>query len=222
MSKSIIPDIEKVVNVFKEDSKPLDRYSSFDYCYNYFLTTKDLNTDIEKSCLTLGFYLASWGMLRGSSFLLLKSVKYYQPVIGYIASLDKSLWNIDVDTYTDENIKTIIEIYDDIKSHLIQNGNADLTLVTKVILGIFGFVPAYDQYFCNTFRDIYKDQKCGFRKMNIKSLKCISAFYETNHVIIDKLSAETFTTDFITMEETKFHYPKAKIIDMYGFSKGLI
>jgi hypothetical protein len=49
MAKSKVTDIENVVNGFKVESMPLDRYTSFDFCYNYFLTTKDLNADIEKS-----------------------------------------------------------------------------------------------------------------------------------------------------------------------------
>ena len=67
------------------------RFKSFDYCYNYFVTNSDLTLDIEKSCLTLGFYLASWGMFRGSSFLLQKSAKHFQPTIEYIATLDKKI-----------------------------------------------------------------------------------------------------------------------------------
>src|ERR1035437_2167110 len=114
-------DIETIVNEFKNDSKPEDRYTSFDYCYNYFRTTKDLTTDIEKSCLTLGFYLASWGMYRGSSFLPKKSVKHFISTIQYIATLDKSLWEIEVDNYTEENMQTIIKIYKEIKDKLIEN-----------------------------------------------------------------------------------------------------
>ncbi len=68
-------DIKLVIEDFKLKSNPDDRYTSFDYCYNYFRTTNDLNQDIEKSCLVLGFYLASWGMFRGSSFLLQHSIK---------------------------------------------------------------------------------------------------------------------------------------------------
>jgi hypothetical protein len=160
-------------------------------------------------------------MLRGSSFLLQKSFKYYQPVICFIASIDKSVWKIDVDTYTDDNIKTIIDIYDEVKGHLIKNNNSDLIIVTKVLLGVFGFVPAYDQYFCETFRNIFSEKKCGFRRMNINSLNCIKDFYKENSEVIDRLSFETFTSDFISESKTKIQYPKAKIIDMYGFSKGL-
>jgi hypothetical protein len=212
-------DIETIVNEFKDQSKPEDRYTSFDYCYNYFRTSDNLTSDIEKSCLTLGFYLASWGMFRGSSFLLQKSVKYFQPTIQYIATLDRSVWEIDVDTYNEENVQTIIKIYQEIKNILIPNGNSDLTLITKLLLGVFGFIPAFDNYFGNAFRGIHSGQ-CGFRTVNVKSLNCIKQFYDENKATIDNLSSKTFTTDFITEKKTIINYPKAKIIDIYGFTKG--
>ena len=211
-------DIETIVNKFKSQSNADDRYTSFDYCYNYFHTTNDLTQDIEKSCLVLGFYLASWGMLR-NSFLLQKSVKHFESTIRYIATLDKFVWEIDVDNYNEKNIETIIGIYKDIKKHLILNGNSDLTLITKILLGVFGFIPAFDNYFGNSFRAISNGQ-CGFRKVNVKSLTFIKTFYESNKSTIDRLSMETFTTDFITGLKTTINYPKAKIIDMYGFTAG--
>jgi len=212
-------DIETVVNKFKTQSNPDDRYTSFDFCYNYFKTTKDLNKDIEKSCLALGFYLASWGMFRGSSFLIQKSAKHFQTTIEYIATLDKSVWDIDVDNYDQKNIQTIITIYKEIKALLVTNGNADLTLITKIQLGVFGFIPAFDTYFCNTFRVISNGQ-CGFRKVNEKSLTLIKTFYEANKASIDNLSADTFTSEFLKGQKTKLNYTKAKIIDMYGFTIG--
>ena len=137
-------DIETIVNKFKSQSNPDDRYTSFDYCYNYFRTTNDITQDIEKSCLVLGFYLASWGMFRGSSFLLQKSVKHFEPTIRYISTLDKSVWEIDADNYDENNILTIIKIYNGIKTRLINKDNSDLTLITKILLGVFGFIPAFD------------------------------------------------------------------------------
>lgn len=212
-------DIEIVVNKFKSQSNPNDRYTSFDYCYNYFLTTTDLTQDIEKSCLILGFYLASWGMFRGSSFLLQKSVKHFEPTIRYIATLEKSVWDIDIDSYNDKSMQTVIKIYQDIKFHLIDKNNSDLTLITKILLGVFGFIPAFDNYFCNSFRRIYRGQ-CGFRKVNVQSLSLIKSFYQSNKAIIDSIASETFTTEFITGQKTTINYPKAKIIDMYGFTVG--
>jgi len=212
-------DIELVIEDFKSKSKSDDRYTSFDYCYNYFRKTNDLTQDIEKSCLVLGFYLASWGMFRGSSFLLQKSAKHFEPTIQYIATLDKSVWDIDADNYNEKNIQIIIKMYNNIKHLIISEKQSDITLITKILLGIFGFIPAFDNNFCNSFRKISEGQ-CGFRKLNIKSLTFIKAFYESNRNIIDKLSEETYTKDFISGQKTTLNYPKAKIIDMYGFTIG--
>ncbi len=58
------------------------RYASFDYCFNYFQEFKEQgrikqlsnSSNIQHSCLQLGYYLASWGMLRRKGFLLKKRV----------------------------------------------------------------------------------------------------------------------------------------------------
>jgi hypothetical protein len=214
-------DLKEMIAKFQNANTPTDRYASFDYCYHYFRkSSSDIVNNIEMSCLTIGFYLASWGMLRGSSFLLNKSAKYYEPLVGYIAGLDKEIWNIDVDSYSNENIELICEIYDNIKEIIVENGKAHLTLVTKIMLGVFGFIPAFDNYFGNTFRDIFNG-KCGFRSVNDNSLSCIRKFYDDNKREIDSYSKKIFVFDFVSGKKTKVRYPKSKIIDMYGFTKGL-
>lgn len=215
-------DILEMIQRFQKDNSPNNRYCSFDYCYNYFrINPRDkLTNDIEKSCLVIGFYLASWGMLRGSSFLLQKSAKYFEPVIEYISTLDKNVWLVDVDKYDSKNIQLICDIYSEIKGKIIDGKSSDLTLITKIILGVFGFIPAFDQFFTNTFREIY-GKDCGFRRLNHKSLQLVKDFYDSNKTAIDSISADIFTTDFVTGLKTEINYPKAKIIDMYGFTKGL-
>src|SRR5262245_59502041 len=90
--------------------KPRERFASFDYCYNYFQSYREMkdldgllrDDNLQISCLQIAFYLASWGMLR-NSFLLEKSVKYYEPLIDGIASFPSEIWDIDADKYTGEN-----------------------------------------------------------------------------------------------------------------------
>jgi hypothetical protein len=212
-------NIEEVVGIYLDLGKPEHRYSSFDYCYNYFRVEDDLTSDMEKSCFALSFYLASWGMFRGSSFLLQKSAKYFFKTIEYINSLEKSLWKIDVDNYNDANIDKLIEIYKTLEKLVVEDGRRSVTLVTKMMLGIFGFVPAYDDYFCESFRKM-TNGKCGFRTFNKESLKIIEDFYICNNASINRLSGEIFTYDFISGKKSKMNYPKVKIIDMYGFSLG--
>jgi hypothetical protein len=213
-------DIEDVVRGYiSEMEGPHHRYASFDYCYNYFQgnRNKDLTADMEKACLELAFYLASWGMLRGSSQLLQKSARNFKKTIEYINSLDKNLWEIDVDDYDDVTIDLLINTYNEIKGKVIEEQRSSMTLVTKIMLGIFGSVPAYDSNFCEGFRKI-SNGECGFRSFNKKSLETIKQFYDTNKTSIDRLSNETYTYDFSSGEKTSIKYPKAKIIDMYGFA----
>jgi len=214
-------DIEGVVNKYLALRNHEHRYSSFDYCYNYFITEENLAKDMEKSCFELGFYLASWGMFRGSSFLLQKSAKYFVKTIEYINSLEKDFWKIDVDNYDDENYEKIVEIYKKLYISVMKFGCRDVTLITKMMLGIFGIVPAYDEFFCKSFKRISND-RCSFNCLDKESFKIIKEFYDSNKSEIDRLAGETFTYDFISGDETRINYPKAKIIDMYGFSLSIV
>lgn len=216
---------EVVLNLFHSQNIPTHRYASFDYCYNYFqnMTSIELKNNMEKSCLQLGFYLASWGMLRGSSFLLQKSVKHYEPLINYLISLkeeNNKNWTIDVDEFNSENIDLILEVYKKIQEYVIgtESNNRHIVLVTKIMMGVFGCIPAYDQYFTQTFRKIFKN-RCGFRSVNEESILCLKEFCDSNIDTISNLQHQIRTMDFNTTELTKLKYSKAKIIDMYGFAK---
>ncbi len=198
---------------------PDERYSIFDYCFNYFQSFFENNMtneiaspkNIQNSCLHLGFYLASWGMYRGSSFLLQKSVKYLEELIIAISVLDKKYWEIDVDRYDDTNIENLIDLSNQIRALLAKGQyNATDSLVTKIMLGVFGSVPAYDSYFKKGF------QVSGF---NRQTLKRIRNFYLENKKMID--SFKIFTLDYFSGKESKRKYSKAKIIDMAGFIEGL-
>ncbi len=209
--------IEKSMEKFLSERTPTKRYASFDYCYNYFysfypnnisnIASKD---NIQTSCFQLGFYLASWGMFRGRSKLLQKSVKYFEPLIKWISKADKTLWEIDVDSYED-NFQKIINAAHEIRDILKDDDfNPTETLVTKIMLGVFGNIPALDTYFSKSF---------GVRTVNKKGLTRIYKFYSKNKEVID--SFKIHTLDLTTGKETNIKYKKAKIIDMVGFVQGI-
>ncbi len=54
------------------------RYKSWEHCFSYF-DKKEIDTNI--ACLHLAFYLAIWGMYRGSSFLLWKDYLIHIEVV---------------------------------------------------------------------------------------------------------------------------------------------
>jgi hypothetical protein len=217
-------NIEKQINDFLEGKGksngryPNERYCSFDFCYNYFYSFYKKNKiheisskeNMQMSCLQLGFYLASWGMMRGSSFLLQKSVKNFSDLIKVISRQDKILWEIDVPDYeNDESISILLDAKEDIKEALdIKNRPSD-TLITKIMLGVFGNVPAFDKYF---------KESMSVNSLNKKSLLKIHEFYLKNRKVIDSYDIETF--DFNEKERKNIVYTKAKIIDMYAFIDG--
>lgn len=108
--------------------------------------------NLQASCLQIGFYLASWGMFRNSP-LLDKSSRFYEPLVRSIAAAERSLWTLDVPQYGDESCALIMQRAEDIRSALFPE--ASDTLVTKVMLGVFGCVPAFDSYFVRGFRHAF-------------------------------------------------------------------
>jgi hypothetical protein len=64
-------DIDRNLKTYLSARAPEARYASFDYCYNHFQEAREAKRvgqladedDRMLSCLQLGFYLASWGMM---------------------------------------------------------------------------------------------------------------------------------------------------------------
>lgn len=196
--------------------QPSERYASFDYCFNYFQSFWD-EGQVEKlvepqfiqtSCFQLAFYLASWGMYRGSSFLLQKSAKFLEPIVYIAAHAKPLLWEIDADCYSSENIKRLLEFRQTLIEALNPYHPSDI-LVTKIMLGIFGNVPAFDTNFKKGF---------GVSTFGQRSLEKVAAFYMNNRSIIEQYRVATLS--FETGKPTNRRYTRAKVIDMIFFIKG--
>ncbi len=195
--------------------KPDARYSSFDYCFNYFQSFRDSGNiadvadpeNIQLSCLQLGFYLASWGMLRGSAELLQKSARHFVSVVEAIGGMDPALWEIDADTYTESNIDRLL---DQARTLRQANGGMSDILVTKVMLGVFGSVPAFDTNFRRGF---------GISTFGAKALRKVGDFYQQNAELLDKYRVPSL--DFWSGQPTQRLYTRAKVIDMAFFIEGM-
>jgi len=216
---------KQIRDLFREfnNSKSVEhRYISFDYCFSYFNSFNNKSEiahkkNIEKSCLHLGFYLASWGMLRASSVLLQKSFLFYKRIIECIANDCDDIWNIDVNKYNSKNIIRLQTVHNNL-SDFIPDENRKIVIVTKIMLGVFGCSPAFDNYFTTTFRSEYgKDSR--FRKFEPTALNTIKEFYKKNKDTINKLRYKCRVMNF-SGEITDLFYTRAKVIDMIGFQYG--
>jgi hypothetical protein len=107
-------------------------------------------------------------MLRGSAELLQKSARHFVPVVETVASTEPAFWRIDADTYTDSNIEQLLE-----QSRILRGAIGSLSdiLVTKIMLGVYGCVPAFDTNFKSGF---------GVSTFGVKALRKVSIFYQQN------------------------------------------
>lgn len=194
-----------------------ERYASFDYCFNYFQGFREahdtaemsVGPNMQTSCLHLAFYLASWGMLRGSSFLLEKSVKFYESVVRAIVACDLHIWSIDIDDYSEDNIDALLDCKTRLRAALGTDNNPSDTLITKIMLGVFANVPALDQFVRTAF---------GVHSLTRRGLRRLSKFYVSNRQEIDK--HVIYTLDLESGQPTGRLYTKAKLVDMIGFVEG--
>ena len=208
-------DIEANIRTYLKDRRSTDRYASFDYCFNYFQSRREdgrigelaNGPELQLACLHLGFYLASWGMYRGSTVLLQRSVAYLVPVIEGIARTPNAAWSIDADGYSHEACRLLLDTASRIRA-AFPEGATD-TLVTKILLGVFGSVPAYDTNFRKGF---------GTAIFGESSLMRIGRFYRENADVIERYRVPTL--DFDGGGETDRRYPRAKVIDMIFFVEG--
>lgn len=201
------------------------RYKSWEHCYNFFKKIRYDKLDEEKldlAQLHLSFYLASWGMYRGSSFILQKDYTIFKEIVIEIFNKKYSLlWDLEHNLdQKDRLINLFLELYNSLEKILVRvrasvrihpdfngiekrylNGRRTIspTLTTKILLGTLGCIPAYDRFFIEGLGE-ENIQKSFHPK---KSFSQIIDFYLGNKNELDELSK-------------KFEgYPLMKILDMY-------
>ena len=198
------------------------RSQSYDHCYNYFADIDDLKADLEKSCAVLGFYLASWGMYRGSAYLQRETNSgHLARVVGAIQSLRAALAYLDLNRYDEDNIETVLRAYQAIDDALQIKQRSRVTIVTKIMVAAFGCIPAFDRNFTSGFRKVLgAHAKFPSGRMDKQVLQLLGAFYRANQSEIDRLHADSRTVAFGTDEVTEHRLTRAKIVDMYCYQLG--
>lgn len=193
------------------------RYYSWEYCYDCFMNARSANqVDYDYLSLQLAFYLASWGMYRGSSFLLQKDYKIHIPVVQELLnSKYDALAGIECSKLKEEsNQKLLLDINDfltryydkirrEVKEQSLTN-QLSSTLTTKILMGTLGCVPAYDRYFISGI----KDQKVATGNYSIKSVLQLVDFY-----VLHEEQLESVRNG---MKVHHLTYPQMKVLDM-GF-----
>ena len=206
-----------------ETLKPASRFSSWQPCYEHF--GRQGVTSDRQTILELGFYLASWGMYRGSGFLLQRNATVHEGVAEILQKPEYRGLHSHAPLHVGAvRIDLIESLYQKIHDHYktwsvtVRNKegnpqNTSETLVTKVMLGTTGCIPAFDNYVEAAMKDIdglSYSLKASKRRSTIKSLW---KYYFGNIHEFEAVSE---------MLRTEGHpdYPPMKLLDMYLWTKG--
>lgn len=219
--------IENICTEIKQaHEEEYHRGQSWEYCYGFFRNYKKIrNSDdlLDSAALHLGFFLASWGMFRGSSFLLQTNYKYYIPVMRVLMEPKyDDLW--DADWLDVKKRATLLNLLFDLNQELRdvmkkKNGfnhkEPSDTLVTKIIMATMGCVPAYDRYFKAGLKKFLKsnNEKRGV-SFNKRSFEKLLHFSEE-----DKTLREIYKRSLSTISP-EVKYPPMKLLDLYFWRLG--
>jgi len=180
-AKDIIANGEEFVEELRTDKN--GRYRSWEHCYSAFSQCKDkvlTDANADYLCLHLAFYLASWGMYRGSSKLLQKDYRVHASTVEELMKKEYiDLWSIQCKELlsTDGKLVTLFILRDKLQEIYLHFGVTPTdTLITKILMGTLGCAPAFDRY----FKDGVKGKKDAHLVFNEKNMLDLSKYYVEN------------------------------------------
>ena len=221
-----IDELISAAQTFYDDARANEngRSRSWEHCYRVFRDARtDPSPDYDYLSLHLAFYLASWGMYRGSCFLLQKDYKVLSPVVEEVLKPEYDcLFGVACMDLREPGVQDRLEkLSDYIAAHFrpIRNevagrevaSQVSPVLITKILMGTLGCVPAYDRFFEEGARHLGLEKK----SYNEDSLLELADIYEAHNDRLEEARRGMRTDDLI--------YPQMKLLDMgfwqVGFEK---
>ena len=217
--------IERCILAYHDrlSTDPYHRFRSWGHCYRYFRQVRSgrIALEFDSAALHLGFYLASWGMYRGRSFLLWKDYKLHRYAIrDLFRKKYQGLWNLDYARMRDEarTAYLLIDLANRLRhtyrTHVpAVNGakrqvEATDTLVSTILLGTLACTPAYDEFVC---AGLYTD-KIKYSHLNSEHILALWGFCNAHD--------REFRHAQRRIRENGITYPAMKLVDMYLWTRG--
>ena len=109
-AKKFLNNLDKYTK--SKENEEHGRYKSWEHCYEVFYKAKvNKKPDYNNLALHLAFYLASWGMYRGSSFLLKKDYTVHIDAVKVLLNnAYKDLWGIECKDYNEERLIRLLKL----------------------------------------------------------------------------------------------------------------
>ncbi len=196
-------DIETTIGRYiSKNNQVYQRYNSWNHCYKAF---GNITLSNDNLALNLGFYLASWGMYRGSSKLLECDYLVHVEAVRILKENYHLRCN-QKNEVTIDDIGRIHSLIENLSSYYkeIHSVTPTDTLISKIILGTLGCLPAFDRF----FNSGVKSSGNSFNNLKIKNLSSLFQFIEDNHLALNKIKINNP------------QYPIMKLVDMYFWQIG--
>ena len=222
-----IDELINTAQTFYDDARATEngRSRSWEHCYRVFRDARtDPSPDYDYLSLHLAFYLASWGMYRGSSFIFHKDYKVHTPIVEKVLKPEYDcLFGLACTDLRNNDVRDqLMKLYDDIADYFdpireevkgrVVKFPVSPILITKILLGTLGCVPAYDTFFEKGLRHLGLKEK----NYNEDSLLELADIYEEHNDRLEEARCGMRVGDLI--------YPQMKLLDMgfwqIGFEKG--
>jgi len=155
-------------------------------------------------------------MYRGSSFLLQKDYKVLVPIVEKVLKPEYDcLFGLACADLRKSEVQKMLEtVYDDIANDFGPMRDqvagrkvvspVSPVLITKILMGTLGCVPAYDRFFV----DGIKKHKVTTQEYSPESVRKLAKFYEAHNDRLEEARRRMRVGDLI--------YPQMKVLDM-GF-----
>ena len=212
-----IDELISAAQTFYDDARANEngRSRSWEHCYRVFRDARtDPSPDYDFLSLHLAFYLASWGMYRGSCFILQKDYKVHMPIVEEILKPEydclfglacADVRNSDVWEQLENLYADIADRFDPIRNEVAGREVASPVspvLITKILMGTLGCVPAYDRFFEEGAKYLGLEKK----SYNKDSLLELADIYEAHNDRLEEARRGMQCEDLT--------YPQMKLLDM--------
>jgi len=189
---------------------PHDRMLSWDHCYNFFHSLPQVPSTalIDETALQLAFYLASYGMYRGSTVLLQKDYKFLIPVVQKLRSPELSTGRpsdmvaVACTPVAAEAAWGKLGILETFLRQTGINQTSIGVLSTKIMLGTWATVPAFD----TSLKAALRAAEIGKANYSRKNFLTVFAYLHQNAPAfqqqVNRFHAEGFA-----------HYPAMRVVD---------
>ena len=220
----LIDELISAAQTFYDDARANEngRSRSWEHCYRVFRDARtDPSPDYDYLSLHLAFYLASWGMYRGSSFLLQKDYKVLSPIVEEILKPEydclfgvacADLRELEVQERLTNVYAYIAKHFRPIRDEVAGREVASYVspvLITKILMGTLGCVPAYDRFFEEGAKYLGLEKKTYHED----SLLELADIYEAHNDRLEEARRGMRTEDLV--------YPQMKLLDMGFWQIGL-